>query len=54
MNLAVLEGLISGLRTHAIEARLAPGPGRCCVVVAASDEGTGRPRARWPRSRMGG
>jgi len=54
MNLAVLEGVISGLRTQAIEARLAPGPGRCCVVVAASEDGTGRSRARWPRSRLGG
>jgi predicted ArsR family transcriptional regulator len=54
MNLAILEGVITGLRTQAIEARLAPEPGRCCVVVTAIDGGTGRPRARWPRSRLGG
>jgi predicted ArsR family transcriptional regulator len=33
MNLAILEGLIAGLRTDAIAAILAPAPGRCCVVV---------------------
>ena len=54
MNLAILEGVISGLRTEAITARLAPEPGRCCVVVTAGDGGSGRPRARWPRSRLGG
>jgi predicted ArsR family transcriptional regulator len=54
MNLAILEGVIDGLRTQAIEARLAPETGRCCVVVAAADPGGGRPKARWPRSRLGG
>jgi predicted ArsR family transcriptional regulator len=37
MNLAIVDGVIAGLRTDAIEARLAPGPGRCCVVVTAAD-----------------
>jgi predicted ArsR family transcriptional regulator len=34
MNLALVEGLISGLRTEALEARLEPQPGFCCVKVA--------------------
>jgi predicted ArsR family transcriptional regulator len=48
MNLAILDGLIAGLRTGAIEARLAPEPGRCCVVVTETDTGL-RSKARWPR-----
>jgi predicted ArsR family transcriptional regulator len=36
MNLAIVDGLIAGLRTEKIEARLAPEPGRCCVVVSAA------------------
>ena len=36
MNLAIIDGLVAGLRTGAIQARLAPQPGRCCVVVAAA------------------
>jgi predicted ArsR family transcriptional regulator len=35
MNLALLEGLVAGLRTDAVEARLAPEPGCCCVVLTA-------------------
>ncbi|HEY4410499.1 MAG TPA: helix-turn-helix domain-containing protein [Acidimicrobiia bacterium] len=34
MNLAIVDGLVAGLRTGAIRGRLAPEPGRCCVVVA--------------------
>jgi predicted ArsR family transcriptional regulator len=33
MNLAIVEGLVAGLGSDAIEARLAPEPGRCCVVI---------------------
>jgi len=54
MNLAILEGVITGLRTRAIEARLAPEAGRCCVVVTTTDGETGRPKPRWPRSRLSG
>jgi predicted ArsR family transcriptional regulator len=54
MNLAVLEGVIDGMRTQAIEARLSPESGRCCVIVTTTDGETGRPKARWPRSRLGG
>src|SRR5581483_7986770 len=50
MNVAILDGIIAGLRTDAIEARLAPETGRCCVVVGPA----ARPRARWPRPRLGG
>jgi predicted ArsR family transcriptional regulator len=48
MNLAILDGLVAGLRTQAIEARLAPEPGRCCVVLTASDR---QRKALWPRGR---
>jgi predicted ArsR family transcriptional regulator len=48
MNLAILDGIITGLRTAAIEASLAPEPGRCCVVISAVDR---RRKALWPRSR---
>lgn len=46
MNLAVVDGLITGLRTTAIAARLAPEPGRCCVVVTAAEPSPRR--RRWP------
>ena len=48
MNLAVLNGVIAGLHTESIEARLAPEPGRCCVVITVADR---RRKALWPRSR---
>jgi predicted ArsR family transcriptional regulator len=38
MNLAILEGLLTGLRTEAFTARLAPEPGMCCVVVSPAPE----------------
>ena len=53
MNLAVVDGIVTGLRTDAIEARLAPEPGRCCVVIAAADPAPPS-KARWPRTRLGG
>ena len=52
MNLAILDGLIAGLRTEAVEVRLAPEPGRCCVVVTAAHPGP--PKVRWPVPRLGG
>lgn len=33
LNLAILEGLVAGLRSTTLEARLAPEPGMCCVVL---------------------
>jgi len=39
--------------TDVIEARLAPEPGRCCVVITADLAGP-RPKARWPLNRSGG
>jgi predicted ArsR family transcriptional regulator len=47
MNLAVVDGVIAGLRTEAILARLAPEPGRCCVVVAPADPEGRRERGAW-------
>ena len=32
MNLAIVDGLIAGLRTEAIRARLAPEPGWCTAI----------------------
>ena len=48
MNLALLEGLLAGLRTDAFRARLAPEPGMCCVVVspAAGERSRSAPRGR--------
>jgi predicted ArsR family transcriptional regulator len=33
LNLALLEGLVAGLPTARLAARLAPAPGRCCVTL---------------------
>ncbi len=33
LNLALLEGLVAGLPTARLVARLAPAPGRCCVTL---------------------
>ncbi|MGH2632074.1 MAG: helix-turn-helix transcriptional regulator, partial [Tepidiformaceae bacterium] len=33
MNLDLLKGLIEGLKSSELEARLEPAPGRCCVVI---------------------
>jgi predicted ArsR family transcriptional regulator len=53
MNLALVEGLIAGLRTTAIEARLAPEAGRCCVVIARAEAAETRSKVRWPRPLSG-
>jgi predicted ArsR family transcriptional regulator len=34
MNLALLTGLVRGLGARTLEARMSPGPGRCCVVIS--------------------
>jgi len=41
MNLALIDGLIDGLGASAIHAYLDPGPGRCCVAIAAEDPAAG-------------
>ena len=33
MNLALIEGVLDGLRTKGVVAELAPAPGRCCVQI---------------------
>jgi predicted ArsR family transcriptional regulator len=35
MNLDLVEGLLQGLGTSTLQARLTPSPGRCCVTIAA-------------------
>ena len=37
MNLALLTGLVRGLGARTLEARMDPGPGRCCVVISKSN-----------------
>jgi len=37
MNLALLTGLLRGLGAGALEARMDPAPGRCCVVISKSN-----------------
>lgn len=37
MNLALLTGLVRGLGARRLEARMDPGPGRCCVVLSKSN-----------------
>jgi predicted ArsR family transcriptional regulator len=39
MNLALIEGLTTGLGDRRIEARADPGPGRCCVSLVAAGRG---------------
>jgi predicted ArsR family transcriptional regulator len=36
MNLALIEGVLAGLRAKGVAAELAPAPGRCCVQVKPS------------------
>lgn len=36
MNLALLSGLVDGVGASGVEARLDPGPGRCCVVLTTT------------------
>jgi predicted ArsR family transcriptional regulator len=38
MNLALLEGVVSGVGTPGLHAELDPAPGRCCVVIRTSAE----------------
>jgi predicted ArsR family transcriptional regulator len=35
MNLALLEGVLDGLKTKGVVAELAPAPGRCCVQITS-------------------
>lgn len=42
MNLALVEGVLDGLRAKALAARLAPRPGQCCVTVAPGPARGGR------------
>jgi len=35
MNLELIGGMVDGLEASGMQPRLAPGPGRCCVVIAA-------------------
>jgi len=37
MNLALMQGIVSGLRIKGVEAALDPHPGRCCVVFRRAD-----------------
>jgi predicted ArsR family transcriptional regulator len=48
LNLAILDGLIAGLRTPALEASLACEPGMCCVVLRSilADEAQSGGRVR--------
>lgn len=39
MNLALVEGLLSGLDLRGVNARLAPREGMCCVALRSSSEG---------------
>lgn len=39
MNLALIEGLTSGLGDRRIEPRADPGPGRCCVTLVTTGRG---------------
>jgi predicted ArsR family transcriptional regulator len=39
MNLALLDGLVGGLRAKGVAAGLAPAPGRCCVEIAPARAG---------------
>jgi predicted ArsR family transcriptional regulator len=35
MNLALIEGLVAGLRADGMRPELDPRPGQCCVVIRA-------------------
>lgn len=47
VNLDIIEGLLEGLEQATLEARLEPGPGRCCVRLS---EPTGDGRDATPRA----
>lgn len=42
MNLALVSGLVEAAGASGVEARLEPGPGRCCVVVTTSPGSSAR------------
>jgi predicted ArsR family transcriptional regulator len=46
MNLALMQGLISGLDAGGMRPRLDPQPGRCCVVIAPPRQGDSVAAAR--------
>jgi predicted ArsR family transcriptional regulator len=46
MNLALMQGLISGMDAHAMRPSLNPKPGRCCVVIGPSRQGDAPAKAR--------
>jgi predicted ArsR family transcriptional regulator len=45
MNLALIEGLVAGLRASGLHPVLDPRPGHCCVVIGASAPSGGAARA---------
>ena len=45
MNLALIEGLVAGLRATGLQPALHPQPGHCCVVIGASAASGGAARA---------
>lgn len=46
MNLALLEGVTSGIGAQDVRPALEPEPGRCCVVVRTCQESTRQPMER--------
>jgi predicted ArsR family transcriptional regulator len=48
MNLALIEGLIAGLRATGLQPALHPQPGHCCVVIGASAPSGGAGRVELP------
>jgi predicted ArsR family transcriptional regulator len=52
MNLALIEGLVAGLRADGIRPELDPRPGQCCVVIRAGQPpaDTATTGARWRRN----
>ncbi|HXP19081.1 MAG TPA: helix-turn-helix domain-containing protein [Streptosporangiaceae bacterium] len=50
MNLALIEGLIDGLRANGLRAALEPGQGRCCVIVEDSQRRSGTTRSGTSRT----
>ena len=45
MNLALVEGVVAGLRAGGMRPALDPGPGRCCVVIGTGTPGAGTRKA---------
>jgi predicted ArsR family transcriptional regulator len=50
MNLALAEGMLTGLRDPRLGARLDPQPGQCCVAFTVRETPTGRAGQRTSRS----